>query len=385
MSQSATVSPRAAKSKVAVSLVPAVRTSHSSQPRAADLFEGQDKDYLLDIVDPAVRDKVRVCIGRYFGCVRRAAYELVEMGRALAEARAAIPEQTFAKLCSQEAIDPRVARRLIASASLADRILSERSALAVENLSKTVIYALAEGHVSEEAMGRVLDLAESGKKVLPTDVKAIVEEMKTRIGDTETQLTEAMGELATARADLDEAVKRGDAAELRAARQAEVMEHTSNNLARAQREVTALASEKTTLSEALKDLKAKPLASVEVDKVPEGYKSVTEAIHAKEKELRDTGTKLSKAQDQLAATQQKLASLEGETAERTANADVLVAFRTDIQALCAKFPAALIVAAGNNDARIGVECTEIANLLHRLADQLEAKVPAKAKTSGAAK
>lgn len=369
----------------AVARIATVRPAEQTQPIASHgPFD------LSQIGDEAVRSRVALNIRRVHDSIRRTGWEIVEIGRALVEIRSSI-ESGFENLCRAEFnMDPRVARRFMEAARYVDIQLADNSqrTSVVEHLSPTVLYRLAQGDVPTQVVEQILENAASGKKVTPAELREAMQQVEHQIETKDAELQEALGEVTIMRASLDEAVKRADQAELRAARMAEQSDKLSRNLQRSQGELTQLTSEQFALQQEVIDLKKRldnpPVVEKEVPKVPAGFSTLEQAIKAKEKELRDVGNDIAKAEDQMAEFQRKLAALQGEAAARQANADVLSAFRADIQALCAKYPTALVAAAADQDARIAVECTEIAAHLRKLADQIESKAEKSARKPGKA-
>ncbi|MEW5890493.1 MAG: hypothetical protein AB1768_15955 [Pseudomonadota bacterium] len=366
----------------AVARLAAIRPTEETQ-----ILGSQGQFDLSEIEDESVRARVALNIRRVHDSIRRTAWEIVEIGRALIDIRTSIPGQ-FEKLCRAEfSMDPRVARRLMEAARYVDTQLADnpqRSYL-VEHLSPTVLYRLAQGDVPAQVVEQVLETAGSGKKVTPAEIRQAIEKLEMQMEAKDAELQEALGEVSAMRASLDEAVRRADYAELRAARMAEQSDKLSRNLQRSQDEITQLTTEQSALQQEVTELKKRlenpPVVEREVPKVPAGYSTIEQAIRAKEKELRDIDNQLAKAQDAMAQTQRKLAALEGDAAARQANADILSGFRADIQALCAKYPAALVAAAADQDARIAVECAEIAAHLRKLADQIETKANRRGKAA----
>lgn len=339
---------------------------------------------LEQIADNSVRTRVAFQVARIHDSIRRTAMEVVEIGRALTDIRQAIPEMTFVSLCQTEfGMDQRVARRFIASARYVDEHMPNQID-AVRRLSPTVLYGLAQGDVSAQVVDQVLAAKKEGKPIMPADIREAMRRIEEQIEKKDDQLQQALTDLTATRTELEEAKKRGDQAELRAAKVLEQHDRLTRNLQRAQDETHMYSKESADLQQQIAQLKERlahpAVVEKEVPTVPKGFTSLEEAIKANEKKLRESQNALAKAEERMAEAQRKLAAAEGAAANAEANADILSGFRADIQALCAKYPHALVATAAADDPRISVECDQIAGLLRGLADQITASKPAARKS-----
>ncbi|MFY9329543.1 MAG: hypothetical protein WAO76_16225 [Georgfuchsia sp.] len=340
----------------------------------------------LTSVPTEIRSRIATQIRRVHDSLRRTAFEIIEIGHALIDIRDTIEEGSFESLIREEfRMDPRVARRFMQTARYVDEHLTGNQARLLNHLSPTVLYQLAQGDVTVEIVQSVLEKKTDGQQVMPADIRKAMAEMQERLDGIGGELAEAVGQLSDAKAKLAETTERADRSELAAARYRETADRVSRSLTNAQEDINQMSQEQGRLQDeinGLRDRLANP-ATKEVEKevAPAGFRSIQEAIAAKEKDLRDITNKRSKLEDEMGIAQRRLAEIQGQLASSEASFSTLTAFRADIQALCAKFPAAFVIASANDDRRVTVECTQIADHLRKLADQIETKIPPKTRKS----
>ena len=340
----------------------------------------------LSSVPTELQSRIATQIRRVHDSLRRTTIEIIEIGHGLIDIRDTIEEGTFHAIIREEfQMDPRVARRFMQTARYVDEKLTGSKDVLLTHLSPTVLYQLAQGDVTVEVVQSILEKRADGEQLMPADIRKAVAEMQERLEGMGGELAESLGQLSAAQLELAEATERADRNELAAARYRETSDRISRNLANAQADINLMSQEQVQLQDEINDLHGKlanpPTKEVEKEVVPAGFRSIQEAIDAKEQDLLKIMSKREKLEDEMGVAQRRLADIQGQIDSSEASLNTLTMFRADIEGLCAKFPAAFVIAAANNDPRMAVECAQIANLLRKLADQIEAKVPAKSRKS----
>lgn len=329
------------------------------------------------ISDLDTRARVILHVQRIHMSMRRTAYEIVEIGRCLGQLRDSL-QGRFERLCRDEfGIDPRVARRFIDTARYVDVELVPSNANLLDHVTPTVLYRLAQGEVSAQVVEEALREAGASGKVSSRELRAAIDRVAEQVEEKDRELHSAAAEIAAARTALAEATARSERAELQASRLKGEHERLAANLHRAQEEIADYTKEHAELQEQIRGLKERPPAAkeIEVPKIPAGYTSLEQALGAKEKELREIDQRLAGATERLAKAGREFAALQDKAALRQSSLDLLVGFRTDIQALSAKY-LEVLAAAASGDPRLAAECSKIAAGLRLLADHLDARTAA---------
>lgn len=340
----------------------------------------------LDAVPTEFRSRVAAQIRRVRDSLRRTTIEIIEIGHSLIDIRDTIEEGSFTALIQEEfQMNPRVARRFMQTARYVDEHLNDNDAHLLNHLSPTVLYQLAQGDITLEVVQSVLERQTDGQQLMPADIRKAMAEMQERLDGMGGELAESLGQLSATKAKLTESTERADRNELAAARYRETADRVSRSLTNAQEDINQMSQEQARLQDEINGLHDKlsnpPTKEVEKEVVPAGFKSIQEAIASKEKELRDVTNKRSKLEDEMGIAQRRLAEVQGQLVSSEAGFNTLTTFRADIQAICAKFPAAFVITSAGDDPRVTAECGQIANHLRKLADQIETKVPPKARKS----
>lgn len=360
-------------SKVAQVVRASARPSPSSLPTPEARPARKGFDFSV-IQNPETRAKVVLNVKRIDQSMRRTAYEIVEIGRNLAQIRECA-RGSFEALCWEEfGMDVRVARRFIDTARFVDEQLLPANPNLLDHVTPTVLYRLAAGDLSLQIVEDAVREA-GNEKITSKDLRAAIERAAETLEEKDKELQSAMAELASAKATLAEAAARSDQAELQASRLKEERDKLSFNLRRAQDEISSFTKEHGELQQEIRKLKEqaeKPkIKEVEVPKIPAGYSTLEQAIAGKEKQLRELENQISGAQDKLSQAERCFAAVQEQATLRQSSVQLLASFRTDIQALSAKY-SEVLVAAREADPRIAAECNKVAAGLRVLADFIDA-------------
>ena len=345
-----------------------------------------DQDFSLEqIENPQVRAEVGRQVQRIRESMRRSAYEVIQIGRALTDIKAQVPGHFNAVCSTQCGIDPRVARRIIAATQFAEARLAEHEA-ALEHLSPAVLYRLAEGGLSEAVVDELIGQAADGKRVAPPDLRNAIKRFEEEVERIDAEKEAALNEAADSRKALTEQTAEREKFELTVLRQQEQIERYSEAVEKYRRESVELVQEHAQLQSELAELKAHPqVVEKEVTKIPPGYSSVEAAIKDKEKRLRQVNEELSKAEAGVADARRELSAIQAKRASTKAGLEALVSLREEIQVLAAKYTVAMMISIAGDDAKIDVECRLVAAHLRVLADQIERRAPTKPKAQPAAR
>jgi len=345
---------------------PASATPAAKDAAAAPRFS------LADIKDPALRAEVKYHVGKIRLSIHRTAWEIVEMGRSLAVIRDRLGVNgvgLWDDICKHECgIDPRIARRMMSTAQFADERLGEHQG-ALDNLSSTVVYRLAQGNLADAVVEEAIQRAADGKKMMPADLKSAIDRLEKDVEAKDTRNEELESDNAALRKEVQSESARHKEAELLVLQLKEILNKHDEELERASSERLALIDSRRSLKQEIEDLKAHPVEK-EVPTLPPGYASLQEALKAKEKRLREISDELQNAEARIDEAKRQMAALEGTRASAKASLEVLASLEAEVQSLAAKYTAAYVASAAA-DPKVAAKFERVASLLRKLADLME--------------
>ncbi|HVB49795.1 MAG TPA: hypothetical protein VNF69_15545 [Burkholderiales bacterium] len=325
---------------------------------------------LVEVKDPTLRAEIEYHVGCIRQSIHRTAWEIVEMGRSLHIIQQRLGWPTFDRVCADLCgMDPRVARRMIATAKFADERLGEHKGV-LENLSAVVVYRLAQGNLADAVIEQVIQQAADGKKVMPADIQAAIDRLEKEVDAKDTRNEQLESDNAALRKDAEREASQRQGAQLLVLQLKDIINRHDEALERASSERIALVDERRKLKQEIERLTANPVEK-EVPTLPPEFASLQEALKAKEKRLREISNELQKAETRVDEAKRQMAALEGQRASAKATLEDLASLEAEVQALLAKYSAAYVASAAAADSKAAAKFERVASLLHKLAAQME--------------
>lgn len=337
--------------------------------------DGRPLHFAYETIEAPQRAVLRTLARRIRAGFARSVAELVAVGDLLAEAHEQLQGHSggFEAWCNTEfQMDVRVARRLIRGAEFAAK---HSLALDGANLPVSALYLLSGPTVPEDVIADVIAIAKT-RRLKGREVQDMLREARSTVDQADERMQEAFNELSTAQADVATLTELNRELELAAFKARDHADRAAAALARAKAEEAAGIQEIVSLQSQVaglrKQLEQRPVDTVEkeVEKVPDGYRTLEEALRAQERAIADAQQRHLQLQQEVADAQKRLAALRGEAADAEANAHVLQSLCEAVEAIAQRFPAALLATVRRTkDTRSAGQ--RLATLLRAMATQLD--------------
>jgi hypothetical protein len=318
---------------------------------------------LSDLTDEQ-RVALLMCVREFHLAGRRATEAIFVMTNQLAMMQEILGEGRFYPYAMQtlNISDRTIRRHLHINNTLKHHFANESfiDYTQTRNFTKSAIELLSP-ETDESVVIELKELASAGKKI---DASTVREVLKQRDQELEAQLASAQAELASKTKQLGALQQQVDNDHARAVRDeanhAERLRRAEETRILLEEELETLKKQETPV---ITEFKEKPV-------IPEGYKSVKDAIAAKEAELVQLRDREAEIRDRVGALEQQEQAALAKLNELKSGTEEFLRLKDGVDQLAAKFPLAMLRAMSARDKEVKAAIAGLGKMMVQLGNQL---------------